>query len=149
MIRLSKDRYFVELAKVVAQRSTCLRRQVGCVLVDQHSHIIATGFNDVPAGAPHCYLTPCEGAYSKSGTDLHACNAIHAEQNALIQCTKPNSVVKAICTTAPCIVCTRMLLNLPRCVEILYLDEYPHEDSKARWLEAGRIWHKFDGYFDD
>lgn len=143
MNRLTRDQYFIDLVKVVAKRSTCIRRNVGCILVDQYAHIVATGYNGVPSGAPHCYLEPCKGAYSQSGTNLHNCKAIHAEQNAIIQCTRPNDVVQAICTTAPCIICTRMLLNLPNCNEILFLENYPHLDSKEEWLQAGRNWVQY------
>lgn len=144
MIRLSKDEYFIEIVKTVSKRSTCIRRQVGCILVDKYSHIVSTGYNGVPIGAPHCLLTPCIGASSPSGTNLHQCKAIHAEQNAIIQCIRPYDVTMAICTTAPCVVCTRMLLNLPNCGEILYIDDYPHLDAAAEWLNANRIWRKFE-----
>ena len=80
------DWYFLKMALLVAQRGTCARRKVGCILVNQKRHVIATGYNGNPAGQKHCIDYPCKGATAKSGRDLELCEAIHAEQNALLQC---------------------------------------------------------------
>ena len=52
--RIETDKYFLEIATIVAKRSTCLRRSVGCVLVDTQNHIVATGYNGVPKSFDHC-----------------------------------------------------------------------------------------------
>ena len=73
MTRLETDAYFLEIAKTVAQRATCPRRQVGCVLVNSRNHIVATGYNGVPSGFTHCIDVNCEGAKYYSGEGLDIC----------------------------------------------------------------------------
>ena len=109
--RLSLDEYFLRMADLVSQRSTCLRRAVGCVIVNARGHVLATGYNGVAAGVQHCnevtsvgtladltetfapykldgndvyfYGNACRGSSAESGSRLESCQAIHAEQNAL------------------------------------------------------------------
>ncbi|MGB9637618.1 MAG: deoxycytidylate deaminase, partial [Microgenomates group bacterium] len=85
--RPSWDDYFMQLAKLVAGRSTCLRRAVGAVLV-RDKRILATGYNGAPRGMKHCLTIGCIRDELKipSGTRAELCRAIHAEQNAIIQC---------------------------------------------------------------
>lgn len=139
--------YFLRMARLVGTRSTCHRRQVGCVLVDEHKRVIATGYNGVPSGTPHCnYQTDaglmpnlCSGALSMSGTNLTNCRAIHAEINALISCRHPEDIVWAYCTSSPCNLCIGPLLNTS-CVEIVFEQAYPHLDARNQWVTAGRKW---------
>lgn len=135
-MRLSKDRHFIAIARLVAQQTTCPRRAVGCVLVDEHQRILATGYNGVPAGAKHCIDSPCPGANQVSGEGLHLCEAIHAEQNAILLLSNPFVVKKAYVTTFPCDGCIKLLLGTS-CETIVYHEPYP---SRAfdRWLDAGR-----------
>ena len=84
-MRLAVDDYFLKMAELAALRSTCARRQVGCVLVDSNNHVAATGYNGVPKGFVHCLDVPCIGADAQSGTRLDECYAVHAEMNALLQ----------------------------------------------------------------
>lgn len=130
------DRYFLAIACVVASRATCQRRAVGCVLVDPYKHIIATGYNGLSAGEIHCIDTPCEFAEGKSGTP---CNAIHAEINALIQCTQPQMIETVYCTASPCIHCTRALLNTPA-KRVVFHKHYPHPEARVLWESVGRVW---------
>jgi dCMP deaminase len=134
--------YFLRMARLVATRGTCIRRQVGCVLVDSHSRVIATGYNGVASGLPHCIDKPCAGARSLSGQDLHLCEATHAEANALISCRHPEDIVIAFCTTSPCVQCTRLLLNTS-CQHIVFIEEYPHVEAKALWEFMGRRWDQY------
>lgn len=146
ILRLGTDDYFVKMARLVAQRATCHRRAVGCVLVNQQNHVIATGYNGVAKGQPHCIDTPCAGAHCASGTGLHLCEAIHAEQNALLQCSNINDIHTAYVTASPCIQCIRLLLNTS-CHRIVFAEEYPHTESKQLWIEDGRMWvHWPDNY---
>ena len=78
-MRLEIDEYFLNMAKITALRSTCKRRQVGCILVDSNNHVAATGYNGVPKGFKHCLDYPCKGADAASGTRLNECKAVHAE----------------------------------------------------------------------
>lgn len=153
-MRPTADEYFIEMAKLVARRGTCLRRQVGCVLVDEFGHVLATGYNGVARGVAHCnhydpdtesqYPFACEGARAASGTDLHKCQAIHAEINALIQCTRPQDVFKVYTTVSPCIHCTRALLNTPA-QEIIFAERYPHLEAEELWVTSGRSWTLHSG----
>ena len=105
--------YFLRLAELVATRATCARRAVGCVLTDAGNRVLATGYNGVPAGEPHCVgETPCPGAGEPSGTGLDRCEAIHAEQNALLQLRRGSDEVRAcFSTTFPCAHCLKLLLH--------------------------------------
>ena len=136
-MRPTQDEYFMEIAKVVAKRSTCARRSVGCVLMDQRKHILATGYNGVAAGRPHCIDEPCPGACSESGTDLDLCEAIHAEQNALLQCPDVGGITVCYVTVFPCVHCTKLLLNTG-CRKIVYAQEYPNKGLRL-WLDDDRL----------
>lgn len=139
--RIDCDDYFSLIAAVVGRRSTCSRRRVGCVLVDIHGHIIATGYNGVPKNFPHCIDHPCPGANCPSGTGLELCEAIHAEANALLQCSDVFKIVSAYVTASPCVHCVKLLLNTS-CQEIVFAEEYPHTDSRDLWIRGGRIWRQ-------
>ena len=138
MERLSKDEYFSQLAALVAQRSTCARRSVGCVLVSARGHILGTGYNGVPRGHPHCIDVRCPGAALPSGTGLDVCEAIHAEQNALLQCKDVEQIDTAYVTAMPCMTCTKLFLNTG-CLRIVYAEPYPHDAAKQLWIKNGRI----------
>lgn len=137
MERLSKDAYFSELSRLVSRRSTCKRRAVGCVLVNSLGHILATGYNGVPRGHAHCIDSPCAGASYPSGTGLDACEAIHAEQNALLQCKDVMEIHTAYVTAMPCMTCTKLLLNTG-CQRIVYVEPYPHDAARQLWIKNGR-----------
>ena len=139
MTRPDKHEYFLEIASVVAKRSTCARRKVGCVLVDKYDQILATGYNGVAKGLPHCIDEPCPGAALPSGTGLNTCQALHSEANALIQCRAINDIVTCYTTVSPCNNCIRMLLNTP-CQLIVFSELYPHMDALDLWVSQGRHW---------
>ena len=126
--RIDRDQYFMSIAHQVAKRATCRRKQVGCVLVDEQYHIQATGFNGVARQAPHCLDSPCPGADLPSGTGLELCEAIHAEANALLQCSDVESVFAAYCTHSPCIFCARLLANTS-CQFLFYATPYAHSQA--------------------
>lgn len=113
--RPSWDQYFLQLADLVASRSTCLRRQVGAVLVRQE-RIIATGYNGAPRGLGHCLELGClrEEMKIPSGHRYELCRGVHAEQNAIINAafygiSTQDSVI--YCTNQPCLICARMIIN--------------------------------------
>lgn len=135
--RLSKDEYFTEMAALVSQRATCARRRVGCVLVNSRGHVLATGYNGVPSGSAHCTDTPCAGASFPSGQGLEHCEAVHAEQNALLQCRDIFDIQTAYVTTMPCMTCTKLLLNTS-CQRIVYIESYPHSEAAEFWRKNGR-----------
>lgn len=141
MIRPPKDEVFLNLAVELSRLSTCVRRRVGCVLIDREHEILALGYNGVAAGQQHCLDYPCAGATAPSGTQLDACLAIHAEENALIRCRNFKSIWTAYCSTAPCIGCTKKLLNTG-CRRIVFREPYPQDTAQAIWLGADREWVK-------
>lgn len=142
MSRPSFDEWAINIAVLTSTRSTCLRRQVGCVLTNRYNYIIATGYNGVAAGMAHCNeTTPCAGAHAPSGTNLDLCEAIHAEQNALLQCPDVHTIRRCYTTTAPCVTCVKLLLNTS-CQEIIFLQPYPHTAAKQLWERAGRRWFR-------
>lgn len=158
-MRPTRDEWGLQLAQVTASRSTCLRRSVGCVLVDKRGHILATGYNGVAAGQKHCnekvvnfvsgskdlytrtHVHACPGAQSPSGTNLDGCQAIHAEQNALLQCRNVWEIHTCYVTASPCMTCVKLLLNTS-CQRIVFAEEYPHTEAAGLWVDAGRIWLK-------
>lgn len=148
MSRITRDQWAMKLAVVTAERSTCVRRQVGCILLNERGHVIATGYNGVAAGLEHCIDNPCPGARMKSGTGLDDCQAIHAEQNALLQCRNVYEIDVAYVTASPCVTCTKLLLNTS-CKRVVYLEEYPHAQSSSIWTKTGRIWEKIDLFLEN
>ena len=141
--RPTADEYFMAMAMLVATRSTCIRRQVGCVLIDNNNNILATGYNGVVRGQPHCNEGhPCPGAYSASGKDLDLCYAIHAEQTALIQCKDLTKVYACFCTTAPCVMCTKLFLNTTL-TRMIYPESYPRasisENISKKTTTTGKL----------
>lgn len=90
-------------------------------------------------GFEHTHPYACPGANSPSGTNLDGCHAIHAEQNALLQCRDVYSIHTCYVTTAPCVTCCKLLLNTS-CQHIVFLEEYHGTAAKELWLSAGRNW---------
>ena len=140
-MRASWDEYFMEIAEIVKTRSTCLRRQVGAVIV-KDNRIITTGYNGAPAGLKHCIdMGECDRMRMNipSGQRHELCRALHAEQNAIIQAAKMGSQTdEATCyvTLQPCVICSKMLVNAG-IKKIVYKGEYPDELSMSILEEAG------------
>lgn len=139
MQRPSWDEYFFEITKMVATRSTCLRRQVGSVIV-KDKRILTTGYNGVPSGLRHCAETGCLRDQLKipSGERQEICRGVHAEQNALIQAARFGISLEGstiYVTHHPCIVCAKLIINAG-IKTIKYLEAYPDELSKELLAEA-------------
>ena len=137
--RKSWDEYFMSIAGLVAERSTCERRNVGCVLV-RDKRIVATGYNGAPAGVRHCADVGCiRGRMGVASGERHElCRGVHAEQNAIIQAaTFGVDMSGAVCYTThqPCFICTKMLINA-RVKKIVYQDGYPDRLAIAILKEA-------------
>ncbi len=130
----------MEIARLVARRSTCLRRQVGAVMV-KGKNILATGYNGTPTGIAHCDQTGClrQKLNVPSGERHELCRGLHAEQNAIIQAAKHGVNIAGstlYCTNSPCIICSKMLINAG--VErIVYLEGYPDTLSVEMLEESG------------
>ena len=137
--RPSWDEYFLEMAKLVAKRSTCLRRKVGAVLV-KDKRILATGYNGAPKGLKHCLDIGClrEKLKVPSGQRHELCRALHAEQNGLIQASLYGISLKEstlYATNQPCIICAKMLINAG-IREIVIQDGYPDKIAEKILKEA-------------
>ncbi len=139
--RPSWDDYFMEIAYVVAKRSTCLRRKVGAVLVSGR-RILATGYNGPPQGLKHCdELGGCYRAKLgiPSGQRQEICRAVHAEQNAIIQAAVHGVALHNVTlysTTQPCVTCAKMLINA-NVRRIVYAGDYPDPFALEMLQEAG------------
>ncbi len=128
--------HFQTIAFIVAQRSTCLSRQVGAVAV-KDNNILATGYNGSPKTLPHCTETQiCLRKHLNllSGTHHELCHGVHAEQNLIIQAAKHginlnNAII--YCTHQPCYICLKMLINLN--VDTIYFS-FPYPDPFAEKL---------------
>lgn len=127
-------------AGIAALGSTCIRRKVGCVLTRRDGHILAIGYNGQYSGAKHCNEGhPCPGYDAPSGLRLDACQAIHAEQNALLLVSDVREIFDCYCTASPCMTCVKLLLNTG-CHNIVFNEEYPHPEAGELWRKAGRVW---------
>lgn len=140
MERPSWDQYFIEITRLVATRSTCLRRGVGAVLVKDRN-ILATGYNGVPSGITHCGDTGCLRDKLKvpSGERHELCRGLHAEQNAIIQAARHGVNIDGAtlyCTTMPCIICTKMIINAG-IKKVVYREGYSDELAREMISEAG------------
>lgn len=122
----------MQMAQVVAGRSTCLRRQVGAVIV-KDKQILSTGYNGSPSGLSHCAQTGClrQKLGIPSGERTEICRAVHAEQNALIQAAKHGVSIDGAdiyTTVQPCVLCTKLIINAG-IKRVIYTIPYP--DSLA------------------
>lgn len=139
--RPSWDDYFLEMAQLVSKRSTCVRRQVGAVLVTDKK-ILATGYNGAPSGLAHCLDIGClrDKLEIPSGQRHELCRVLHAEQNALIQASLHGISVKGstlYVTNHPCIICAKMLINAG-IKDIVITQGYPDKMAMG-FLKEGKI----------
>lgn len=146
--RKSKDVYFAEIADLVSSRSTCLRNQVGAVIVKE-SQILSTGYNGAPKNLPHCNeVGGClrEELGVKPGERHELCRGLHAEQNAIIQAAYHGTSVrdsKIYGTTRPCSICTKMIINAG-IQEIIYIEEYTDDLAAQLVKESNLILRKVE-----
>ena len=139
--RPSWNQYFMSITRMVATRSTCLRRHVGAILVKE-KRILATGYNGAPAGLKHCIEVGClrEKASIPSGTRHELCRALHAEQNVIVQAAYHGISIAGstlYCTIKPCVICSKMLINAG--IERIYFDEDYKDDLADAMLEEAGI----------
>jgi dCMP deaminase len=134
------NEYFIDIARLVSRRSTCMRRSVGAVLVKDR-RILATGYNGAPTGLPHCSEVGClrEQQQVPSGQRHELCRGLHAEQNAIIQAAFHGiSICGATlyCTTVPCSICLKMLINAG-IRRMICVEGYPDQLTEQFLKEAG------------
>ena len=140
-MRKSWNSYFMEIADIVKTRSTCIRRQVGAVIV-KDNRIITTGYNGAPSGLTHCIDNGgCERERLNvpSGQRHELCRALHAEQNAIIQAAKIGVSTEGATiyiTTQPCVICAKMIINAG-IKKVVYKASYPDEMAMNMLKESG------------
>jgi len=145
--RISWNEYFYGLVNLIAQRSVCLRRKVGC-LVARNNQILCTGYNGPPAGHPHPEeLGGCERdiAGIKSGERLELCYCLHAEQNALLQAARHGTSIEGATiyvTVFPCPICARMIAN-SGIKHVKVFGNYPGEDRSRLMFDRCGIDYDF------
>lgn len=138
--RLSWPEYFMNIAFLVSERSTCARRKVGAVAV-KDNRVLATGYNGAPSGVAHCLDIGCLRAELgvPSGQRHEICRGLHAEQNVIIQaalCGANVAGATLYCTNHPCVLCAKMLINCG-VKDIYYAESYPDELAARLLAEAG------------
>ncbi|MFP4671259.1 MAG: deoxycytidylate deaminase [Desulfohalobiaceae bacterium] len=139
--------YFMGIARMVSERSTCLRRKVGAVAV-KDKRILATGYNGAPSGLTHCLEQGClrEQMQIPSGQRHELCRGLHAEQNVVIQAAVhgvPLVGADLYCTTQPCLICAKMLINC-RFRAIYFGSGYPDPWAEALLQEAGLVYKRLE-----
>lgn len=143
MPRPGWDEYFMSLAKVAAMRSNCVKRKVAAVII-RDKRIVSTGYNGTPRGTKNCYEGGCPRCnnLADSGTQLEECLCSHGEENAITQAAYHGVSVKdgtLYSTFAPCLMCTKMIINAG-IREVVYNLDYPlNETSFELFQEAGVV----------
>ena len=140
MERPSLDEYFMEIATIVAKRSTCLRQKVGAVIVKE-KRILATGYNGAPSGLPHCDVVGClrEKMDIPSGERQELCRGVHAEQNAIVQAAKFGISIDGASlysTHCPCITCAKIIINAG-IKRVVYGKKYADKNGLELLKESG------------
>jgi len=140
-LRPSWDLYFMQLASLAAQRSNCMKRRVGCVLV-REKRVISTGYNGTPRGLRNCNeggCTRCNGGVS-SGQGLSTCLCLHAEENALLEAGRERIREGSIlyCDTCPCLTCSIKITQMG-ISEVVYSQNYSMDSGTAAVFAEGGV----------
>ncbi len=140
--RISKDNYFMKIAEVVALRSTCIKRNVGAVLV-KDNHILSTGYNGAPSGLPHCTPDTCVRKHLNPGEKPELCRGVHAEINCIIQAALHGTAIEGntslYTTTFPCMSCLKLIINA-KIKRLIYKEGYNMENIvKADLVKSSNI----------
>jgi dCMP deaminase len=139
--RPSWDQYFMDIAKQVAARSNCMKRQVAAVIVSER-RIISTGYNGTPRGVKNCNEGGCPrcNGFSESGKNLEECLCSHGEENAIVQASYHGIAIRdatLYTTYSPCLMCSKMIINAG-IRRVVYNEAYPLNDTATAMLkEAG------------
>ncbi len=145
MKRISLDEYFLKIASVVAERSTCRRHHVGAVAV-RDKRILTTGYNGAASGVKDCLELGClrDENDIPSGERHEICRAIHAEQNAVIQGSLHGVSLEGAtiyCTHTPCILCAKILVNA-KIERFVSYSDYADDSFINLFKEAGISFEK-------
>ena len=140
LTRPDTDEYFLKIASVVAERSTCRRHHVGAVAV-RDKHILTTGYNGAAAGLKDCLELGClrDELNIPSGERHEICRGIHAEQNVVIQAALHGVSLEGstiYCTHTPCVLCAKILVNA-RIKRFVSFGQYNDDTFTSLFQEAG------------
>ena len=124
--RVDRTQYFLAIAELASKRATCTRLHVGAVLVDHNHHIIATGYNGSPPGAPHCSDVDCLIEHN------HCIRSTHAEESAILNMVVRPPSYTCFVTHQPCIRCYRMLVA-SGCIKVYYGS--PYENQSPAYIQ--------------
>jgi len=145
--RPNLDAYFIEIARVVSKRSTCLRHKNGAVLV-RNKNIISTGYNGAPSGLPHCIEVGClrEKIMVPSGERHELCRGAHAEANAIVQAALHGANTEGsimYSTHRPCSFCAKLIINA-KIRKVVYIFSYPDQLAEDLLKSAGVELEQFE-----
>jgi dCMP deaminase len=140
--RPSWDQYFMDIARQVAARSNCMKRQVAAVIVSDR-RIISTGYNGTPRGVKNCNEGGCPrcNGFSESGRNLEECLCSHGEENAIVQASYHGIAIKdatLYTTYSPCLLCSKMIINAG-IRRVVYNEAYPLNDTATRMLKDAGV----------
>ena len=131
----------MQQAELNSKRATCCRKQVGAVLVNIRGEVLSSGYNGTPRGVDNCTNTePCNTqAMDSNTTSFAGCIAVHAEQNALMQCPNVHEIEACYTTLSPCLQCIKMLMNTS--CNVIYFREAYHScfDALQLWQLSGKL----------
>lgn len=144
--RPSWDEYFMEITRVISKRSTCMKRNVGAVIV-RDKRLLSTGYNGAPKGLAHCEKVGCirKEMNIPSGQRHELCRGLHAEQNAIVQAAWDGVEIKnstLYCTHQPCVICAKMMINAG-IKRVVFEGDYPDDLASNMLIESGLEISKF------
>lgn len=136
------DTYFMNIAKVISNRSNCVKRHVAAIIV-KDKRIISTGYNGTPRGVKNCFDGGCPrcNSFGKSGEKLGECLCSHAEENAITQAAYHGVSIKdatLYTTFSPCLMCTKMIIN-SGISEVVYDAEYSLTNLELQLLKEAKV----------
>jgi len=143
MKRIPLDEYFMRIAELVSNRSTCIKRKVGAVLV-KDSHVLSTGYNGAPVGLTHCNKNTCIRKDLPDGHKPEFCRGVHAEINCIIQAALHGTLISGnlviYTTTFPCIDCLKIIINAG-IQKVVYKEDYFMDNKIMRQIleESGLV----------
>ena len=150
MDRISRDDYYMEMAKVAAQRADCQGTKVGAVVIVE-DRIVSTGYNGAPDGVTNCSDGGCPRCAArasgeiKSGADLDKCLCVHAEENAILSSARHGMALRGCViytTVQPCLGCLRQIIQV-QAQKVIFVDSFPMDDltkkAYARLCDESKV----------
>lgn len=141
MERPTWDKYFINIAKLTSERSNCIKRKVGCIIVKEN-RILSLGYNGTPSKMKNCYEGGCERCFQQyqnkeisSGKNLDLCMCLHAEENAMLFVSK-NDLIDSILyvTLMPCISCVKKIIQCG-IKKVIYIEDYNEKMTEISYLQ--------------